>query len=226
MANIGTFKTSDSTINQIYHNACWGIMGNYRSFSTGCPQRDERMGWLGNRATGCVGESYMFYNQLLNTKWTQDMNDSQRETGSLPDVAPAYWQFYSDNITWPAAYIHIVNELYEQYGDTKPIKLHYASMKNRVNYMQTNYMKNYIVTKDQYGDWCMPPENMNIIWSKDPARITDGQILATSFYYRILNIMAKYAEITGNKTDKQDFLDLASKVKAAYNDKFFQQDKA
>jgi alpha-L-rhamnosidase len=226
MANSGTFETSDSTINQIYRNACWGIMGNYRSFPTDCPQRDERMGWLGDRATGCVGESYFFDNQLLYSKWAQDIQDSQKETGSLPDVAPAYWQFYSDNITWPAAYIHVANMLYEQYGDTKSIKLHYTSMKNWVKYMQTNYMKDYIITKDQYGDWCMPPENLNIIFSKDSARITDGKILATSFYYRILNIMAKYADISGNKSDKQDFLDLAAKVKTAYNNKFFKQDKA
>lgn len=226
MANSGMFETSDTTINQIYRNACWGISGNYRSFPTDCPQRDERMGWLGDRATGCVGESYIFDNQLLYQKWAQDVNDSQLETGSLPDVAPAYWQFYSDNITWPAAYIHIVNMLYEQYGDTKPVKLHYQSMKNWVKYMQTNYMKDYIITKDQYGDWCMPPENLSIIFSKDSARITDGKILATSFFYKILNIMANYADITANQTDKKDFLELAAKVKAAYNDKFFQKDKA
>jgi alpha-L-rhamnosidase len=72
----------------------------------------------------------------------------------------------------------------------------------------------------------MPPEDLSIIWSKDPARITDGKILSTSFYYKILNIMAKYAEITGNTADKQVFLDLAAKVKTAYNNQFFQKDKA
>jgi len=226
MATIGTFETSDSTLNQIYKNACWGIMGNYRSFPTDCPQRDERMGWLGDRATGCVGESFIFDNQLLYAKWSQDIQDSQRETGSLPDVAPAYWQFYSDNITWPAAYIHIANMLYEQYGDTKPIKLHYQSMKNWMKYMQTKYMTDYIITKDQYGDWCMPPENLNIIWSKDPKRITDGRILATSFYYNLLNIMAKYAEIARNPEDKKEFLELAANVKTAYNKTFFQKDSA
>lgn len=226
MANTGTFETSDSTLNQIYKNACWGIMGNYRSFPTDCPQRDERQGWLGDRATGCFGESFIFDNQLLYSKWSQDIHDSQKGTGSLPDVAPAYWPFYSDNITWPGAYIHVVNMLYEQFGDDKPIKLHYESMKTWVKYMQANYMQDYIITKDQYGDWCMPPENLNIIFSKDSARITDGKILATSFYYRILNIMAKYAEISGNSKDKAEFLDLADKVKTAYNDKFFQKEKA
>jgi len=226
MADIGSFETSDSTINQIYRNACWGIMGNYRSFPTDCPQRDERMGWLGDRATGCVGESYIFDNQLLYAKWAQDISDSQKENGSLPDVAPAYWQFYTDNITWPAAYIHVLNMLYEQFGDTQPIHKHYASMKKWVKYMQANYMTNYIITKDQYGDWCMPPESLDIIWSKDPARITDGQILATSFYYRILNIMSNYATLTGHTADKHDFLELAAKVKTAYNTAFFQQEKA
>ena len=223
MENTGTFETSDSTINQVYKNACWGIMGNYRSMPTDCPQRDERMGWLGDRATGSFGESYIFDNQLLYSKWIQDIHDSQKETGSIPDVAPAYWPIYSDNITWPCTYIHVVNMMYEQFGDDKPIIQHYDSMKKWVEYMQETYMKGYIMTKDQYGDWCMPPENLSIIFSKDPARITDGQLLSTSFYYRILNIMAKYAAIIGNKTDQKNFSALAEKVKTAYNANYFQE---
>lgn len=226
MPDAGTFETSDSTLNQIYRNACWGIMGNYRSMPTDCPQRDERMGWLGDRATGSFGESFMFDNQLLYAKWVQDIHDSQKENGSLPDVAPAYWPVYSDNITWPGTYIHVANMLYEQFGDNKPIQQHYDSMKKWVEYMQENYMKDYIMTKDQYGDWCMPPENLTMIWSKDPARITDGELLSTSFYYRILNIMAKYAAITNNETDQKNFLALAEKVRMAYNAKFFHESKA
>ncbi len=226
MENTGTFTTSDSTLNQIYHNAKWGIMGNYRSMPTDCPQRDERMGWLGDRATGCFGESFMFDNQLLYRKWEQDIHDAQKPSGSIPDVAPAHWSVYSDNITWPGTYIHVANMLYEQFGDDKPIKLHYASMKLWMKYMQDNYMKNYIMTKDTYGDWCMPPETLDIIFSKDPARITDGEIISTTFYYRLLNIMAKYATMTRNNADNTEFLALAGKVKTAYNDKFFDKNKA
>jgi alpha-L-rhamnosidase len=226
MAFSGTFETSDSTLNQIYRNACWGLMGNYRSMPTDCPQRDERMGWLGDRATGCFGESFIFDNQLLYAKWAQDIHDAQKPGGSVPDVVPAYWVLYNDNITWPGTYIHVANMLYEQFGDERPIKLHYESMKLWVKYMQEKYMKDEIMTKDQYGDWCMPPENLSIIFSKDSTRITDGNIISTSFYYRILNIMAKYALITGTKKDEQDFLALAERVKTAYNNKFFQKEKA
>ena len=44
-------------LNAVYHNAYWGIRGNYRSMPTDCPQRDERMGWTGDRTTGNYGES-------------------------------------------------------------------------------------------------------------------------------------------------------------------------
>ncbi len=226
MENTGTFETSDSTINQIYRNAVWGIMGNYRSFPTDCPQRDERMGWLGDRATGCYGESFIFNNHLLYAKWAQDIMDSQKPNGSLPDVAPAYWQFYSDNITWPSAYIQIVRMLYEQFGDVRAVFTHYNAMKKWLRYMELTYMKEYIITKDQYGDWCMPPESLDIIWSKDPARITDGEILSTSFYYNLLTIMARFADITKHEGDKTEFLALAEKVKTAYNSKFFNPEKA
>jgi hypothetical protein len=32
-------------------------------------------------------------------------------------VAPAFWNYYSDNITWPGTYILVANMLYHQYGD-------------------------------------------------------------------------------------------------------------
>src|SRR5690606_36512667 len=56
----GTFVTSNPMINKIFSNAKWGMKGNYRSIPTDCPQRDERQGWLGDRATGSRGESYVF----------------------------------------------------------------------------------------------------------------------------------------------------------------------
>jgi len=48
---LGEFETSNPLVNQIYHNVFWGVRGNYRSMPTDCPQRDERLGWMGDRAS-------------------------------------------------------------------------------------------------------------------------------------------------------------------------------
>ena len=86
----------------MYRNAYWGRRGNYRSMPTDWPQRDERMGWLGDRAMECIGESFMFRQALLYEKWARDIRDSQLPDGMIPDLSPPYWPFYSENVTYPA----------------------------------------------------------------------------------------------------------------------------
>ncbi len=63
VATTGTFETSDKTINAVFKNAYWTIRGNYRGMPTDCPQRDERIGWLGDRVMSSYGESF-FIRQL------------------------------------------------------------------------------------------------------------------------------------------------------------------
>ena len=99
MAHTGTFTCSDETLNQVLRNAFWGIRSNYKGMPVDCPQRNERQPWLGDHAMGSWGESLFFNNHALYNKWTRDIREAQREDGCIPDVAPAYWNYYSDNVT-------------------------------------------------------------------------------------------------------------------------------
>lgn len=222
----GHFETSDALINQIYKNAYWGIRGNYRGMPTDCPQRDERMAWLGDRATGSLGESFIFRNHNLYTKWLDDIEESQLENGSIPDIAPAYWKNYNDNMTWPAAYLIIADMLYNQYGDARPIVKHYESMKKWIKFMSDNFMVDNIMPRDLYGDWCMPPESPEMIHSADPARKTDGTLLGTSFYYHMLRLLEKFAQLQDKNDESKQFSDQASLIKEAYNNRFFNRETA
>lgn len=90
MATNGTFETSEELINRLHKNAYWGIRGNYRGMPTDCPQRDERLGWLGDRTTGAYGESFIFGNALMYKKWLVDIEESMNENGSISVVSPRY----------------------------------------------------------------------------------------------------------------------------------------
>lgn len=221
METTGSFETSNKIINQIHTNSYWGIRGNYRGMPTDCPQRDERMGWLGDRTAGAYGESYIFGNQKLYAKWMQDIEDSQRENGALPDVAPNYWEMYTNDITWPAAYFAVADMLYNKYGDDRPIRKHYDSFKRFMSFVEKNYLTNYIATNDTFGDWCMPPESLEMIHSQDPNRKTSGELLATAFYYKLAVQMQQFAKITGNTADIEYYTSLGENVKKAFNNKFF-----
>ena len=217
----GSFQTSNDVINRVYKNAWWGIASNYKGMPVDCPQRNERQPWLGDRTVGSQGESYVFNNAALYAKWMQDIEDSQTDEGSIPDVAPAFWNYYSDDVTWPAAYFFISNNLYNQFGDVTAIQKHYPSMKKWIMYMKSKYMKDYIITRDKYGDWCVPPESLELIHAKDSSRLTDGKLIATAYYYKLLSYMQRFATITGNKTDATYYSSLSDSIRTAFQQNFY-----
>ncbi|HEY5345424.1 MAG TPA: family 78 glycoside hydrolase catalytic domain, partial [Verrucomicrobiae bacterium] len=223
LATAGNFLCSNDLINRIYTNIVWGTRGNYRSIPTDCPQRDERQGWLGDRSEECKGESYLFNIASLYAKWRQDMEDAQRPNGVIPDVAPAYWPFYSDNVTWPSSAIIIPSALERQFGDRATVGKNYAGAKLWMEHMLTLATDN-IISKDSYGDWCVPPEEAHLIHSKDPARQTDKALLATSYYYYDLCLMEKYAKQLGKTEDAARWGNLAEDFKTAFNNKFLNRE--
>ena len=220
----GSFLCSNALINHIYTNIVWGTRGNYRSIPTDCPQRDERQGWLGDRSEECKGESYLFNISALFAKWRQDMADAQRTNGVIPDVAPAYWPIYSDNVTWPSSAIIMPSALERQFGDRASIGRNYASAKLWIGHMLT-LSTNNIISRDSYGDWCVPPEEATLIHSRDPARQTDKTLLATSYFYHDLCLMEKYARELGKTEDAVRWAELAYDFKTAFNAKFLDRDK-
>lgn len=222
MKTTGHFETSNPLINQIYKNAYWGIRGNYKGMPIDCPQRDERQPWLGDRSTGALGESFIFDNENLYVKWLDDIEQSQKPDGQIPDMSPPFYLiYYSDNMTWPGTYLLISDMVFNQFGNPEPIIKHYPSMKKWMKHMQDKYMQNYIVTKDKYGDWCVPPEALDLIHAQDPARKTDGTLIATAYYHKMLSLMMKFAKISGNEKDIPEYLVLSANIKNAFNDKFY-----
>ena len=217
----GAFETSNEIINAVYKNAYWGIRGNYRSMPTDCPQRDERMGWTGDRTTGNFGESYIFDNHQLYAKWLTDGDDSQWDNGSLANVIPPYWRGYTDNMTWPGAMVTVTDMLYTRFGDVEPIRQHYDAWKKWMLHMKDDYMRAGLMPRDTYGDWCMPPESLELIHSNDPNRITEATVISTPFYCYLCGKMAKFAEILGKPEDVDFFNQEITTSTVAFNDKYF-----
>ena len=221
MPTTGAFECSNEVINAVYRNAYWGIRSNYRSMPTDCPQRDERMGWTGDRTTGNYGESYLFNNHQLYAKWLTDADDSQWDNGSLPNVIPPYWRGYTDNLTWPGAVITATDMLYTRFGDAEPIRQHYDAWKRWLLHMK-GYMKDDgILHRDTYGDWCMPPESPEMIHSNDPKRITDSPLLSTPFYCYLCGKMARFAEVMERPEDIKYFNEEIANATVAFNQKYF-----
>lgn len=220
MAKTGALSTSDTVLNKVFRNAWWGIKSNYKGMPVDCPQRNERQPWLGDRASGCWGESFLFDNERLYAKWMKDLVDGQRADGALSNVTPSFWNYYDDNMTWPSVFPFACDMLYEQFGNRQPILDAYPSIKKWLNHMLEEYEVDGIITKDKYGDWCMPPEKLELIHSQDPARQTDGQLISTAYGVKILQLMEKFARMQGLTDDAKVWNEAYARLKNAFNKKF------
>jgi alpha-L-rhamnosidase len=220
MKTIADFESSDALLNHIHKNIYWGVRGNYRSIPTDCPQRDERQGWLGDRSMVSRSEAYLFDVAAFYSKWAIDLADAQRPNGAIPDVVPNYWVLYNDDVTWPSTFLFVPGMLYDQYGDTRIIERNYPGMKKWIEHMR-GFLKDGLMPKDTYGDWCVPPEKPELIHSQDPARRTDGTFIGTAYYYHLLNAMTRYARVLGKESDATEYRELAATMRDAFVRRFY-----
>ena len=220
MERLADFTSSNELLNRIHKNMFWGIRGNYRSIPTDCTQRDERQGWLGDRSQVSRSESYMFDVAAFYTKWTRDLEDSQRADGAISDVVPTYWPLYNDDLTWPSTLIFIPGMLYDQYGDRAPLEHAWPSMQKWLAHVRT-YLKDGLMPRDTYADWCVPPEDPTLIHSKDPARITDSTLIATTYYFKLLTLMGRYARLLDKSVEAESLEREAGQVNGAFQKRFF-----
>lgn len=220
MATIGSFQSSDSLLNRIYKNAWWGIASNYKGMPIDCPQRNERQPWLGDRPGSAYGETFLFDNINFYCKWLDDIKLSQKDDGSIPDVAPAFWRYYSDNSTWAGTYIIVAHMLYKQSGDIRILKDHYPAMKKWINYMQDRYNDDSgLMVKDSYGDWCFPPESIEAGRGKIADKKYPSKLLASATFYHLLTLMGEIGDVLQDKAADQ-YAKEAVKVKKAFNQTF------
>ena len=192
MQTTGHFECSDTILNKVIRNAWWGVLDNYKGMPIDCPQRDERQPWLGDRTMGSLGESFLFDNERLYTKWMRDICEAQRTDGCIPDVAPAFWNYYSDDVAWAAALPFGCDMLWRQYGNPEAIERSYPFIKKWVQHIIEEYSRDGIIHCGKYADWCVPPEKLELIHSQDTDRKTDVTLISTAYIIRTMQLMEQW----------------------------------
>ncbi len=162
MKRTGFVETGNSKVNKLFENTLWSQRGNFIDIPTDCPQRDERMGWLGDAQVFAKTACYNYNAKKFFGKWLGDLRAEQRENGSVPDTVPNFWLLSKSSAAWGDAITVIPWQLYLMFGDKNDLEVNFDAMKRWVDFMTKDSIDKYLWTctdddkklwGKHYGDW-------------------------------------------------------------------------
>lgn len=211
--NASKYETSDKDINRLWLNSMWSTRSNFMSVPTDCPQRNERLGWMGDISVFGRSATYITDASKFLRRYLISVRDLQSTAGQYPDVAPTNCGF--GGLLWASAGITVPWEVYQQYGDKSMLAEHYPSMKRYILFVLDHYLDKQtglIVQHHQWGDlgdWLSPSYDQD-----------DKSLTWECYFIFDLDIMTKMAKALGKTDDAQWFADLASKRRAFFKQTF------
>lgn len=217
MQPTGTFVCSSALVNKLQNCIIWGQKGNFFSTPTDCPQRNERLGWLGDAQVFIPTAAFNMNVDAFFNKWCVDVLDAQTPAGAYSHVAPDVLLNARENPcpAWASAGVICPWEIYQAFGDLKILARNYEGMKKWVEF-QKSHTKNLVYGEVGHGDWLQP--------GAFPISDCPKSLIGTAYFVRTTDIVAKVADILGKKDDAERFRKLASEIRAAFNAAFVKED--
>jgi alpha-L-rhamnosidase len=216
----GFFECSSSLVNKLQENVVWGQRGNFLSVPTDCPQRDERLGWMGDAQIFVRTASFNMDVAAFFEKWMADVQDAQSPEGAFPDVAPLLRGSGLIDLRWGApawgdAGVIVPWTIYRAYDDTRIVERHYDAMARWMEYLHEANPD--LIRKNRmghnYGDWLSPKGDH-----------TPKHLLATAYWAYDAKLMAEMAEVTDRNEDASEYRDLNERIKAAFEEAYVSPD--
>lgn len=213
---VGEFSCSDALFNRIRNLVRWAQRSNLAHVITDCPHR-ERLGWLEQYHLNGPALRYEFDLSRLYAKCFQDMADSQRANGLVPDIAPEFVTFgggFRDSPEWGSAIILAAWQHFVFTGDESLLRTHFAAMTKYVAYLESR--ADHGIVSHGLGDWYdLGPK------APGPAQLTPVALTATAIYYECLRTLALIAIQLEKTEEARRYTAMAEEVRDAFNRTFF-----
>jgi alpha-L-rhamnosidase len=228
-APAGQFECSHAGVNRLWLNGAWSQRDNFLSVPTDCPQRDERLGWMGDAQVFLRTASYNMDVAAFFTKWMIDVEDAQTADGIFPDTAPRLRE--GENFVglgglcgsagWADAGIVVPWTLWRVYGDRRILERHWKAMTAWLDWIERHNPGGLRVNQlgNNYGDWlCIPSDTT--FGTHSPMK----NLLATACWADDAAKMARMARELGREAEAKRFQAMFEKVRAAFQKEYLRED--
>ena len=151
---IGNFSSGSTVLNQIQHNILWSQLSNSMSVPYGCPQRNDRTGWMGDPGISVDQALYNFDYINFYLNFLTMIKDNQRPDGAVSETVPFMTGHIPADPNWGTAYAIITWCLYEHTGDVTIIEQYYIGIQAWIDYLIGEHNKTGLANMYfHWGDW-------------------------------------------------------------------------
>ena len=131
---------------------------NLMTVPTDCPQRDERLGWLGDVALSAETLSLNFAAGPLLRGFAETVAAALGPDGSLPDVVPRVrFGARPGDMSWTAAFAELVQVVWVLQRDVAWVRAMLPRLLAHVAELDARASRGLARIRGSYGDWCAPP---------------------------------------------------------------------
>jgi alpha-L-rhamnosidase len=217
----GTFECSNPKLNRLYQNIVWTQRNNMYSIMHDNPSRDERTGATGDVITFCQSSIFNMNMAAFYTKLAHDLNENAYN-GQFFSMIPSlayenFWTGWVGAPGWAEGALIIPWRMYQNYADTRTMKLLYAAMKKHVDATKReNPDLIWKIRHNHNNDWLNantivnPPESD---YNTTRGSIVDD-LFATAFFAYAAQTLSDIARTLGYSSDAEYYGDLAGKTRA------------
>ncbi len=212
----GAIKTGNERVNRLIENIRWGVLSNYLSIPTDCPQRDERLGWTADTQVFMNSAAYLLDSYEFLAKYLADLRDAQRSDGLYPCFAPNTRYVFPPwaSCGWTDAGILIPYRLWKWYGRSEIVETSWASMKKYMDFLESDNEPYRI----NHGDWLAFEHTLKKADGTTRESPDRKQVLLLNAAFRVwmAELMREMAEATDRKDEIRHFADEAVRLRAAF----------
>ena len=201
----GTFECSNPDLNRLYQNIVWSQRGNFLSVPTDCPQRDERLGWMGDAQVFAPTAARNADVAAFFAKWMVDVDDGQGTHGDFADVSPRVARPQPAMPVWGDAGVIIPWAMYTAYGDNAFLADNYPSMARWVDFSERRSRN--LILNGGVGDHLAP--------QRTPTDVVD-----TAYFAHSAHLVARAAALLGKTDDAAKYDKLFHDIADAFNRSF------
>ncbi|MBI3867331.1 MAG: family 78 glycoside hydrolase catalytic domain [Verrucomicrobia bacterium] len=216
---VGRFECSDEVMTRFWKNATWTQRANFVELPTDCPQRDERLGWMGDAQIYVRTASFNADVAAFFGKWLDDVREAQLGFGAYPDYCP-YPMSHGEprksfGTAWTDAGVICPWTIWQVYGDTGVLERQWDSLTRFMQFRVATSSGNLGVSiGNPWGDWLNVGEDTPIDY------------IDSCYFAHSTRLMREMAEALGRKTEASNFRRLEGDIKAAFVKKYLNADGA